>query len=130
MGRLVSAAALVRDQIDLYNPPGSVTRATGVPSSMVSVAVFVNNVPLAWTLQDGTTTADAAISAGTVFFNEISGSPGYYSVRFFPDRVGYWRLVFFDAALTEEVIKEYDVVPAGAFSPGGGGNGLNASFTP
>lgn len=126
MSRLVPAASLIRDQVDFYDPPGSVTRATGISVGDIIVTVFANNVALAWTTLDGTAVPDSSISAGTVYFNEIPGNPGFYSIRFFPDRIGFWRIVVSDSAISAESVREFDVAPAGTFSPS---NGLNASFT-
>lgn len=127
MGRSISAASLVSDQIDLYDPPGSVIRALGVLLADVSVTVFANNVLLPWTIQDGTAVPSSSISAGIIYFNEIVGSPGFYSIRFFPDRIGFWRLIFSVPSITAEVIREFDINPTGSSSPA---NGLNASFNP
>ena len=130
MGRLVSAGCLVRDQIDLFTPPTSINRVVGEVPSQLVLTVFANNGVLAWPLVDGTNTPDSSISAGSVHFNEIVGAPGYYSLRFFPDRTGFWRLVVREQALGEEIIKEFDVVPAGFFNSGSSPNGLNATFIP
>lgn len=100
---------------------------SGIGISQLSLAVFVDNGLLAWPLVDGSLVPDSSVSAGTVYFNEISGSPGFYSVRFFPDRTGYWRIVIGNAALGAEVVKEFDVVPANPIGPP---NGLNATFLP
>lgn len=125
MGRTVSAGVLVRDQLDIYNPPSSFTRSTGVVPSGISVTAFVNNAAVAWPLADGTAVADSSVSAGTVYFNEIPGSAGFYSLKFFPDRVGFWRFVIRIAATSTEVVKEYDVVPSQQVNAS---SGLNASF--
>jgi hypothetical protein len=127
MGRSISATSLVFDQVDLYNPPGSITRVAGVLASNVSVSVFSNNVLLPWTIQDGSAVPDSSISAGVIYFNEISGQPGFYSVRFYPDRIGFWRLVFSVPSIAAEVIREYDITPANQYAAA---NSLNASFTP
>jgi hypothetical protein len=127
MGRSVSSATLVNDQIDLYDPPGGIVRAVGVLPADVSVLVFSNNVYLPWTVLDGLTTPDSSISSGFVYFNEIPGSPGFYSVRFYPDRTGFWKLVYSVPTLPAEVIREFDVSPSGLSSSA---NGLNASFNP
>jgi hypothetical protein len=127
MGRLVSAGVLVRDQADFFLPGGGANRATGVVAAQLTLTAFAENGLLPWPLADGTLVPDSSISAGTVYFNEISGSPGFYSVRFYPDRTGYWRVVLKNAALSAEVVREFDVTPAGPIGPP---NGLNASFLP
>ena len=127
MGRQVPAGQLIYDQIDLYVPAGTINRVVGENVASLSLIVFVNNGQLAWPLLDGTTVPDSMVSAGTVYFNPISGTPGYYSIRFFPDRCGWWRLVFREATIAQEVIRSYDVIPA---RPGPASNELNASFIP
>ncbi len=126
MGRLVSAGRVICDQIDIYIPANSVVRKQGENFTQLALVMFVDNNLLAWPLADGTNVPDSSISAGVVYFNQIAGAPGFYSVRFFPDRVGFWRLVFQEQALGEEIIRSYDVVPPLGSTP----NGLNASFIP
>ena len=106
-------------------PAGSINRVVGESYTSLALSIFSNNVALPWPLADGTLVADSSISAGTVYFNQITGSPGYYSVRFFPDRVGFWRLILREATLGEQVILSYDVTHA---RPGPASNELNASF--
>lgn len=126
MSRLVSAGSLVYDQLDFFSSPG--IRITGIPLVNLSLIVFADNAVLPWSLADGSAVADSSISAGTVYFNEISGTTGYYSVRWFPDRIRFWRLIFTNATLSTEIIKEYDALAPGVLRPPTGG--LNASFNP
>jgi hypothetical protein len=125
MGRQVPAGCLVYDQIDLFMPAGSINRVVGESYTTLGLNTFVNNILVTWPLADGTFVADSSISAGTVYFNQITGSPGFYTVRFFPDRTGFWRLIFREATLGEEVILSYDVIHARS-----GPGELNASFVP
>jgi hypothetical protein len=127
MGRQVPAGQLIRDQIDLYMPAGSINRVVGESFGNIQLIVFADNGVLAWPLADGTTVPDSMVSAGTVYFNQIVGAPGYYAIRFFPDRCGWWRLVFREPTLVQEVIRSYDVTAA---TPGPASNELNASFVP
>jgi hypothetical protein len=127
MGRLLPAGSIIRDQLDFFFPLGSIIRVTGMTIASLSNVVFVNNSPLAWPLQDGSLVPDVSIVAGAIYFNELAGNPGYYAIRFFPDRVGFWRITFTNSGIGTEIIKEYDVVPAGTFTPGL--SGLNAQFT-
>jgi hypothetical protein len=122
MGRTVSAGSIVRGQMDLYS--AGITRQAGVLAAAVTAAVFYNNLPVSWPVADGTSVLDSSVSAGSVYFHEISGVSGYYSVRFFPDRVGFWRICLKHAGLGVESVLEFDVVPAAQPAAGG----LNASF--
>ncbi len=122
MGRLISAGALAYEQLDFFFPPGSVSRATGIISSDLVLTAFVNNALLSWPLQDGTMVADSSISSGKIYFNEISAAPGgYYSIRFFPDRIGYYRFSFLHPIYGIELERSFDVVPAGVLRPSTGG---------
>ena len=129
MSRIVSAGSIVQSQVDYYSPPGSISRAAGINLTTVSAVAFVNNSQLTtWSLVDGTSVPDINVSSGYIYFNEIVGSSTYYSVRFFPDRIGFWRVILTNLSLNSEQILEYDVVPAGTFQPGISTSGLNASF--
>lgn len=121
MGRLISAGALAYEQLDFFLPSGSVNRIAGIPASSLQMWLFVNNQILSWPLVDGTMIADSGIVAGSVYFNEIAASPGFYSVRFFPDRVGFFRLVFLSQSYSIELVRELDVLPPGVLRPSSGG---------
>ena len=110
MSRIITTGALALDQLDIFFPVQSFTRMRGVLFSGVSVDVFVNNVKLPWSIADGTLVQDSTISSGSVYFNEINTSVGFYSVRFYPDRIGFWRFVYKVPVYGLEVIKEYDIV--------------------
>ena len=126
MTRILSAGILVRDQIDIYNPVSSFIRQTGIVPATVASTLFVNNSLVAWPLIDGTNVSDSSVSAGNLYFNEIVGSPGFYNLRFFPDQIGFWRLIMRIVMTSSEVIREYDIVP----QLGAKNSGLNASFLP
>ena len=128
MGRLLPAGSVVRDQLDFYSPPGSFIRVAGVSVNALTSKAFLNGSVLPWPLVDGAGLPDSSLSAGSVYFNEVPGAPGYYAVRIFPDRVGYWRIVVYHSASMSEQIREYDVIPAGALSPVQQG-GLTATFS-
>jgi hypothetical protein len=121
MGRLISAGTLAYEQLDFFFPPGSTSRIAGIPASSLQMWLFVNNQILSWPLVDGTMTADSSIVAGSIYFNEISSSPGFYSVRFFPDRVGFFRIVFLSQSYSIELEKAFDVLPPGVLRPSSGG---------
>lgn len=127
MSRLVSAGVLVLDQPDFYFPAGSINRVAGVVVANLQSQLFVNNQAVSWPLVDGTAVPDSSVSSGQVYFNGLP-TAGFYSLRVFFDRVGFWRLILVHPGLGVEIIREYDVVPAGAFKPGASG-GLSASFT-
>jgi len=121
MGRNVSSGSLARAQADFFQISGQ--RVTGVVWSTVAAHVFVNNAALPWPVADGSSVQDSSISGGKIYFNEISGSPGFYSVRFFPDRVGFWRIVLRSDSLNAEFVLEFDVA-----APAPPAGGLNATF--
>lgn len=119
MSRLLHAQSLVYDQLDFYLG----TQRVPVGVTEIEMKLFVNNQLLPWDLVDGSSVVDGAISASRVYYNGISSAPGYSSIRFFPDRVGFWRLIF--SRLGVEIIKEYDITSAKNSS-----GGLIASFSP
>lgn len=128
MSRLVSAGAIIYDQPDIYSPVGTINRPTGLVFSNFTLTQLVNGAALPWPLADGSSVPDSSISSGTVYLHEISGSPGFYSVRFLPDRVGFWKLILTNAGMGIDVVLEYDVLASGALKPGSS-SGLVASFT-
>jgi hypothetical protein len=69
---------------------------------------------------------DAQVAAGTVYFNEITGQPGFYSVRFRPNAVGFWRLALSYDAGSRALALGYDVVQ----EPPLVASGLKSSFVP
>ena len=127
MSRLVAAGSLIFDQVDVFLPGVGENRATGIDTSAITFSAFVNNVALPWPLVEGLDVSDASVSSGAFYFNEIPGSPGFYSVRFFPDRTGFWKLVYRFDSLGTEVSRDIEVAPAGLFEPAPKG-ALQASF--
>lgn len=128
MSRLVSAGAIIYDQPDIYSPVGTINRPTGLVVANFAFTQLVNGASLPWPLADGSAVPDSSISSGSAYFNEIPGTPGFYSVRFLPDRVGFWKLILTNAGLGIDVVLEYDVLASGALKPGAS-SGLIASFT-
>lgn len=126
MHRQIQAGALVFDQINIYNPPNSFTRVTGALSSQFSTESLANNATLNWPLLDGTLVLDSDISPGFIYLNEISTSPGFYSVRWYPDRIGFWVLSLTYTTTGVESILSYDVLPASGNSLY---SGIIASFS-
>src|SRR4051812_42649719 len=126
--RLISAGAVARAQVDFYAPPTSSVREAGILPATLSLSTFFNNSPIMWPLRDGTTVVDSSVVAGIVYFNEIVGAPGFYSVRFFPDKIGFWRLSVNNPSLGVECNLEFDAVAPNAFQHTPGNAGLVASF--
>ncbi len=114
----INSGSLVRSQFDFYFPIGSFTRLTGLGFSDFQIKLFHNNSTLSWSLLNGSTVSDSSISSGSVFINEIAGSSGYYNVRFYPDKIGFWRLVLRNPANSIESIQEFNVVGANQSSQG------------
>lgn len=106
MGRLVQAGNLVFAQVDIRTAP-SAARTRGVVAGNLISTVFSNNGPLSWPIQDGLSVQDSQINSGSIYFNEIVGCPGFYSVRFFPDRTGFWRVVL--TMGSSEFVLDFDV---------------------
>ena len=81
------------------------SRLAGVVPGDLTLVVFANDTPLDWTLVDGTDVPDSTIRAGSVYFNEIAGNPGFYAVRLWVDRIGFWRIVLTHADAGEASIE-------------------------
>lgn len=129
MNRIVSAGQVIRDQVDVYSTAGRIARQQRLTVAAFTTKLFLDNVLQTWPLLDGSTVPDSSVSSGSVYINEISGNLGYYSVRFFPNKVGFWRLLVTVSGLNTEDILGFDVVAAGSFGGSSGSGGLNASFT-
>lgn len=123
MGRLVQSNQAVRSQADFFGVD-HFTRVTGLTTSQVSSTLFFNNVLQPWILTDGTILSDTQLSSGNVYWNEIPGSPGFYSVRFVPFAVGYWRVVLTYPTGSQTVSNDFDVVAV----PPPVDDGLKTSF--
>jgi hypothetical protein len=126
--RIIPAGSIAYGQVDIYLPGPGFNRIVGLNASAASLTAFINNAQLTWTLMNGTSIPDSSVSAGFVYFNEILGSAGYYSVRFFPDRTGFWRIILKFSSIPAEIVLEYQVAPAGLFEPQAKGS-LIASTT-
>jgi hypothetical protein len=99
-------------------------RKTGVTWAELTLRAFSNGALLAWPLANGAGVPDSSVSSGAVYFDEVVGCAGFYRLRFFPDRVGYWRLVL-QHPTAGECSLEFDSVPAQPSS-----SGLTAQFGP
>jgi hypothetical protein len=128
MSRLLPAGTVIYDMAEIFFPAETMNRVAGLTYSSVTPTLFVNNSPLNWTIADGTSIQSGQIFSGKIYFNEIPGNPGFYSIRLLPDRMGFWRLVLNFASYDTEFSADYDVIPAGAFTPGASSGGLTASF--
>lgn len=99
-------------------------RKSGIEWLDVEAKVFFNGEILPWPISDGSNTPDSSIGSGVIYFNEVVGAVGFYLVRFFPDKTGFWRVVLKHSE-TKEVTLEFDVSSSTQFS-----SGLLASFGP
>lgn len=126
--RIIPAGSIAYGQVDIYLPGPGFNRAVGLDASSAVLKAFINNAQLTWTLLNGVSIPDSSITSGSIYFNEILGSPGFYSVRFFPDRTGYWRVLLRFQSIPAEIPLEFQVAPAGLFEPQSKGS-LTASTT-
>jgi len=124
-GRLVFANQTVEDQADFYQADGF-TRQTGILITDLTNEVFFNNGSMPWPLVDGTGVTGTQVAAGSVYFHEIT--PGFYSIRWRPNAVGYWRLIVSWATGIQELGQDYDVTLYGAGGGGGTCRGIKSSF--
>jgi hypothetical protein len=114
----------VIDQVDLFEED-DFTRQGGLTIADVFSQVFYDNVVQSWALIDGAAIADHLVKAGSLYFHEISGSVGNYSLRFRPNARGYWRISLAYVAGSQILGLNYDVT----LDPLTVSGGLTASFT-
>jgi hypothetical protein len=124
-GRLIPINRVVIDQADIF-APDDFTRITGLTIADLTATLFYNNLAQPWAFVDGSTVTDAQAASGNIYFNEIIGQPGFYSVRFRPNAVGFWRLCLSYDAGSRALSFGYDAVPE--MPPVA--SGLKASFVP
>lgn len=121
--RRISIHQVVLDQADFFQNDGF-TRRVGLTVADLTSQLFYNNVLLPWPLIDGVSVSDGHLKAGSLYFHEIVGTPGNYSLRLRPNTTGYWRVLVVYAAGQQILSRDYDIsaepLPSG---------GLTASFT-
>jgi hypothetical protein len=122
-GRLVFANQTVDDQADFFQSDGF-TRVTGLTPAQLVGQIFFDNQLQPWPLISGANLTDTQIASGNVYWLEVPGSPGIYSVRFRPNALGYWRLLITYTAGQQISGQDYDVTSA----PPSVDQGLKASF--
>jgi hypothetical protein len=122
-GRLVQINQVVLDQADYFQLDGY-TRVTGLTVGDLVSQLFYNNIEQPWPLLDGLGVPDAQVSSGRVYFNEVPGSPGIYSVRFRPNALGYWRYLLTYPVGQQIMAQDYDVTPTAAVAS----SGIKSSF--
>jgi hypothetical protein len=105
--RTVQANQVVYDQVDLFLVD-QYTRATGVQVTDVTLAVTLNNAPVAWPLVDGTSVNNQQVVAGSIYWAVLTN--GGYGIRFFPNQLGHWNLTFTYPGSTQIVGIDFDVV--------------------
>ena len=122
-GRIVRINQTVIDQADFFQVNGF-NRVAGLTFGDVMAQTFYNNVPQPWTLANGGSTSDGQVKTGVLYFHEIPGALGNYSLRFRPNAAGYWRVILTYTAGQQIVAQDYDVMAEPAQA-----GGLTASFT-
>ncbi len=123
-GRLVRINQTIIDQADYFQADGF-TRVPGLTIIDLTSQVFFNNILQAWPLIDGSSVSDNQVTSGFLYFHEIPGTSGNYSVRFRPNSAGYWRTLLSYAAGQQILAQDYDVNAEPVQLSGGG---LSANF--
>ena len=120
--RRVYGNQIVFDQADFFQPD-EYTRVVGLTVSDLGCELYFNNQLMSWSFVSGVGVPDAQVASGKIYWMEIAGSPGRYSMRWRPSAVGYWRMLITYPAGTQIVGREYDVIP-----PPNADQGLKTSF--
>lgn len=106
--RQIQVNQVVFDQVDVFQSD-FFNRITGLVPADVTLQVFLNNAPVSWPLVDGSGVTDGQVAAGSIYWTELSGGP--YSIRFFPNVLGHWNLIFSYAPGPGQVINlGFDVI--------------------
>jgi len=110
-------ALRIRNQLAAVNTPvidqveflqgDDYSKVAGLGTGDLTTSVFYNNTVQPWSLVDGTGVLDSLVVSGSIYFNEISGSSGNYSLRFRPNAGGAWRVEVSYAAGTQLVVLNY-----------------------
>lgn len=124
-GRLVRINQTILDQADYFQADGF-TRVFGLSIVDLTGQLFFNNTLQTWPLLDGSSVSDNQVTSGSLYFHEIPGTSGNYSIRFRPNSAGYWRLFLIYTAGQQVLAQDYDVV---ADPVQIAGTGLKANFT-
>lgn len=106
-GRTVNVSKLVLDQVDLFRPDGK-TREQGVSVGDLNLKLFFKGSRVEWPLVSGTNVQDLQITAGRVYWTEFE--TGFYTLRFFPNVIGTWRVLLTYPEYDQAVSLVYDVV--------------------
>lgn len=120
--RTIQANRMVLDQVDLFLVDGK-TRAQDVLVSGLEVRVYLNGAQVSWPAISGAGIPDVRVSSGKIYWTEFSA--GFYSIRFYPNMLGLWRILITYPARDQTVSLSYDVVAQAATV---GSVGIRASF--
>lgn len=105
--RRVDAGKLVLEQVDLFLANGK-TRAQNIVIGDLNLKLFFNNSQIEWPLVSGANVQDLQVTAGQIYWTEFL--TGFYTIRFFPNVVGSWRILLTYPAYDQAVSLSYDVV--------------------
>ena len=128
--RIIPVNTTIVDQVDFFQGD-YYTRIENLPHTALVLNLFNENSKLAWPWVSGGGLGNGQILSGSVYYSQITGAPGYYSVRFRPNAAGYWRLVLNYPGGVQASALDYDVVTPSMFpgsGSGGGSGGLHVSF--
>jgi hypothetical protein len=120
--RIVSVSKLVLDQIDLFLVD-SKTRAQDVVVSDLNLKVFFNGSQVQWPLVSGLNVQDSQVTAGQAYWTEFLA--GFYTLRFFPNVIGSWRVLLTYPTYDQAVSLSYDVIQPSSASIS---SGIHTSF--
>lgn len=123
MNRVVRSSELVFDQLSIYDNSG--VRIDGISHFDFTLSTFCNNLPQSWVLSSGVGIPNGSISSGSVYFQEIDSNPGYYSLRVYLPKTGFWFFCLRHTSSGQEFVFSYDAGPGPDYCQ----PGIVASFT-
>jgi hypothetical protein len=85
--------------------------------------MFVDETLVSWSLLSGVNIPNVRVTSGKVYWTEIH--PGYYTIRFFPNLLGLWRVILEIPSVHQTASLTYEVTQR-VTSPFG--SGMKTSF--
>lgn len=107
---------MILEQVDFFLVDGR-TRAQGLVPGDLQLKVFLNDAQVDWPLVSGAGIQNVRVTAGRVYWTEFSS--GYYSIRFYPNMAGTWRVIVTYPDQDQAISLSYDVAPQYAPPPSG-----------
>ena len=115
MSRQVLINSVISDVLRPTNGSNN-SRVTGLTFEDFGVDGIFNGSYSLVPLLDGVGVPDIQVSPGSLYINEVTPGSGLYSVRFWPNEIGYQSFIITCNMYTTESNLNYDIIPNIALS--------------